>query len=46
MNTKRHLIGAYTNIDDSLNHYRVLVDEAGEDRIIPNTGNGTISVLP
>ena len=46
MNTKRHLIGAYTNIDDSLNHYRVLLDEAGEDRIIPNTGNGTIGVLP
>jgi hypothetical protein len=43
---ERHLIGAYTNIDDSLNRYRTLLKEFNLDRIIPNVGNGTISVLP
>jgi len=42
----RHLIGAYTNIDDSLNKYRVLLEKMGETRAIPNIGNGTISALP
>jgi len=46
---ERHLIGAYTNIDDSLNRYRVLLNESGlasGGRVIPNVGNGTRSVLP
>ncbi len=42
----RHLIGAYTNSDDSLNKYRVLLEKMGETRNIPNIGNGTISALP
>jgi len=39
----RHLIGAYTNIDDSLNNYRVLLREVGcaGRRVIPNVGNGS-----
>lgn len=42
----RHLIGAYTDIDDTLNKYRVLLDKMGQTRVIPNVGNSTISVLP
>ncbi len=43
----RHLIGAYTNIDDSLNKYRVMLKEGKvSNRNIPNVGNGTGSVLP
>jgi gamma-butyrobetaine dioxygenase len=44
--TERHLIGAYTNIDDSLNHYRVVLNEMDLHRHIPNVGNGSQSVLP
>jgi S-adenosylmethionine:tRNA-ribosyltransferase-isomerase (queuine synthetase) len=43
---ERHLVGGYTNIDDSLNRYRTLLKEANIHRIIPNVGNGTVSVLP
>lgn len=43
---ERHLIGAYTNIDDSLNRYRVLLHDENEERIIPNVGNGSMSILP
>ena len=43
---QRHLIGAYTNIDDSLNNYRRLLQSINIcDRIIPNIGNGSPSVL-
>jgi hypothetical protein len=43
---QRHLIGAYTNIDDSLNNYRHLLESKNiYDRIIPNIGNGSPSVL-
>jgi hypothetical protein len=43
---QRHLIGAYTNIDDSLNNYRHLLQSKNiHDRIIPNVGNGSPSVL-
>lgn len=44
----RHLIGAYTNIDDTLNRYRVLLRERGMDASsasVPNVGNGS-SILP
>jgi len=44
--TERHLIGAYTNIDDSLNFYRVVLNEMNLHRNIPNVGNGSQSVLP
>lgn len=43
---ERHLVGGYTNIDDSLNRYRTLLKEANIHRTIPNVGNGTVSVLP
>ncbi len=41
----RHLVGAYTNIDDTLRCYRVLLHELGleSERLIPNVGNGSIS---
>ena len=43
----RHLVGAYTNIDDTLCHYRVLLQEVGEPSApIPNVGNGTTSSVP
>lgn len=42
----RHLIGAYTHIDDSLNRYRCLLKQLGKSRDIPNLGNGSTSVLP
>ncbi len=47
-NSDRHLIGAYTNIDDTLNNYRMLLEryEPFQKRTIPNVGNGTPSVLP
>ncbi len=42
----RHLIGAYTNIDDSLNSYRVMLRERNiTSRKIPNVGNGTGSIM-
>jgi len=37
----RHLIGAYTNIDDSLNAYRTILKSKDIFRVIPNVGNGT-----
>lgn len=43
---ERHLIGAYTNIDDSLNRYRVFLNEMDLHRLIPNVGNGSQSALP
>ncbi len=42
----RHLVGAYTNIDDSLNCYRVILKKNRIQRTIPNVGNGTGGVLP
>ena len=44
--SKRHLMGAYTDIDDSLNLYRTMLREMGlqSERIIPNVGNGTTSM--
>lgn len=44
----RHLVGTYTNIDDTLCQYRVLLQEVGEPQIapIPNVGNGTTSSVP
>lgn len=44
-NVERHLVGAYTNIDDSLNNYRLLLRQAGctRKRVIPNVANGSIS---
>lgn len=44
--TARHLVGAYTNIDDSLNCYRVILRAKKMKKTIPNVGNGTTSVLP
>lgn len=51
----RHLIGSYTNIDDTLNRYRVLLREKklnlrSEERSVDlpplcNVGNGT-SIVP
>ena len=39
---RRHLVGCYTNIDDTLNLYRVLMRERGfESMTIMNPGNGT-----
>jgi len=46
MMLERHLVGGYTNIDDSLNRYRTLLKELNVHRTMPNMGNGTISVLP
>lgn len=43
---QRHLIGAYTCIDDTLNNYRTLLQKVGKSRLIPNVGNGTASVVP
>ena len=37
----RHLVGCYTNIDDTLNRYRTLHRYFDEDVDIPNVGNGT-----
>merc|ERR1712150_766 len=47
----RHLIGAYTNIDDSLNTYRAWLRQRGEGTLssngeIPNVGNGKTSAMP
>lgn len=47
----RHLVGAYTNIDDTLCQYRVLLQEMGKAAgapasSIPNVGNGTTSSVP
>jgi hypothetical protein len=43
----RHLIGAYTNIDDTLCRYRVLLQEFDEPLAsIPNVGNGTTNSMP
>lgn len=47
----RHLVGAYTNIDDSLNNYKTQLRHKrggtiSNTRDIPNVGNGTTSSLP
>jgi len=47
----RHLVGAYTNIDDTLNTYRDRLRQQGgrilsDCGYIPNVGNGTTSALP
>lgn len=47
----RHLVGAYTNIDDTLNNYRAWLRQRGGGMLskcgdIPNVGNGTTSALP
>jgi alpha-ketoglutarate-dependent taurine dioxygenase len=43
---RRHLVGCYTNIDDTLNLYRVLMRERGyASTTILNPGNGT-SLIP
>jgi len=46
VNDSRHLVGAYTNIDDSFNRYRILLKERNLQRMVPNIGNGTSSLLP
>ncbi|KAL3783647.1 hypothetical protein ACHAW5_008744 [Stephanodiscus triporus] len=44
--SQRHLMGCYTNIDDTLNLYRVLLRERGcASTSILNVGNGT-SIIP
>lgn len=45
---RRHLVGCYTNIDDTLNSYRLLLRDHFEyDRALPilNVGNGT-TIIP
>ena len=42
----RHLVGAYTNIDDSLNMYRTILQEPIKQQQVLNVGNGTSSVIP
>jgi len=42
---QRHLVGCYTNIDDTLNNYRVLLRSRGGSAAILNPGNGS-RVLP
>lgn len=37
----RHLMGCYTNIDDTLNRFRVLLRDRSLDTLIPNAGNGS-----
>ncbi|KAL7531789.1 hypothetical protein ACHAXR_004237 [Thalassiosira sp. AJA248-18] len=39
--SQRHLVGCYTNIDDTLNSYRVLLRERGSAAPLLNVGNGT-----
>lgn len=44
----RHLTGCYTNIDESMSHYRVLLRERKgkyDQSIIPNVGNGSSSTV-
>jgi len=44
--SQRHLVGCYTNIDDTLNSYRVLLRERGTAASsILNVGNGT-NIIP
>jgi len=43
--SQRHLVGCYTNIDDTLNSYRVLLRERGDWAATLNVGNGT-SIIP
>ena len=42
---QRHLVGCYTNIDDTLNNYRVLLRSRRGNAPILNPGNGS-RVLP
>ncbi|KAL9191089.1 hypothetical protein ACHAXT_000795 [Thalassiosira profunda] len=43
--SQRHLVGCYTNIDDTLNSYRVLLRERDYAMPILNVGNGT-NIVP
>mmetsp|Transcript_13206 Transcript_13206/g.32095 ORF Transcript_13206/g.32095 Transcript_13206/m.32095 type:complete len:581 (-) Transcript_13206:441-2183(-) len=43
--SQRHLVGCYTNIDDTLNSYRVLLREKRLATSILNVGNGT-TIIP
>mmetsp|Transcript_13282 Transcript_13282/g.28808 ORF Transcript_13282/g.28808 Transcript_13282/m.28808 type:complete len:644 (+) Transcript_13282:68-1999(+) len=43
--SQRHLVGCYTNIDDTLNSYRVSLRERGCATTILNVGNGT-NIIP
>lgn len=44
--SRRHLVGCYTNIDDTLNSYRVLLRERGSATTsVLNVGNGS-NVIP
>jgi len=43
--SQRHLVGCYTNIDDTLNSYRVLLREREACVATLNVGNGT-SIIP
>ena len=46
---KRHFIGGYTDMDDTLNKYRVLLQQsnhANHKIRIPNVGNGTNTTFP
>jgi gamma-butyrobetaine dioxygenase len=40
----RHLMGAYTNIDDTLNRYRVLLRDRCSGVSVPSAGNGSCGV--
>jgi hypothetical protein len=43
--SRRHLVGCYTNIDDTLNLYRLLLRERGyASTSILNVGNGTTTI--
>lgn len=46
-NVGRHLIGCYTNIDDTLNQYRQLLRNRPDrhQRVVRNFGNGSIGTL-
>jgi gamma-butyrobetaine dioxygenase len=41
----RHLLGCYTNMDDTLNRYRVLRRERNRGECSRNAGNGTCGIL-
>ena len=46
---KRHFIGGYTDMDDTLNKYRLLLQQSNHPNLkvrIPNVGNGTNTTIP
>jgi hypothetical protein len=43
--SQRHLVGCYTNIDDTLNQYRVLLRNSVDSTHVMNVCNGS-SILP